>query len=229
MSIGTEAMVSDFAAGVAPVPAAEPADSILLHGVSWKLYRRLRKMRENYNIRMTYDHGELELMSPSALHENIATLLGDLINVWRIELNIPVRSCRTMTIRRSILQRGFEPDHCYYVQHEPQMWNKNKINFKTDPSPDLAIEVEVSRKLADKLAIYAAFHVPELWCAKQSDLAVYELSDQGEYVRRETSLCFPQFPIAAAQDILRQLGMTHETELVRSFRDWVRENVHTAD
>ena len=36
-------------------------DSVVLHGVSWKLYRRLRKMPENYNIRMTYDRGELRL------------------------------------------------------------------------------------------------------------------------------------------------------------------------
>ena len=54
-------------------------DSVVLHGISWKMYRRLRKMPENYNVRMTYDRGELEIMSPSALHEGIATLLGDLI------------------------------------------------------------------------------------------------------------------------------------------------------
>ncbi len=58
-------------------------DSVVLHGISWKMYRRLRKMPENYNVRMTYDRGELEIMSPSALHEGIATLLGDLISVWR--------------------------------------------------------------------------------------------------------------------------------------------------
>ena len=43
------------------------------------------------------------------------------------------------------------------------MWNKTKINFKVDPPPDLAIEVEVTCKLSDKIDIYAAFRVPELW------------------------------------------------------------------
>ena len=56
--------------------------SAVLHAISWKTYRRLRKMPENNNIRMTYDRGELEIMSPSSLHEGIARLLGELITVW---------------------------------------------------------------------------------------------------------------------------------------------------
>ena len=182
-------------------------------------------MPENYNIRMTYDRGELEIMSPSPLHEGIAALLGDLISVWRTAHHIPVRSCRMMTIRRSVLQRGFEPDNCYYVQHESQMWDKIKINFKTDPPPDLAIEVEITGKLLDKTAIYASFGVPELWCWSGNALKVLELSESGEYVARETSLCFPTFPIAKVEEILRQLGAEHETTLICSFQDWVRANV----
>ncbi len=204
--------------------AAGSGDSVVLHGVSWKLYRRLRKMPENYNIRMTYDRGELEIMSPSPLHEGIASLLGRLIDIWTLELKIPLRSCRVMTIRRAVLKRGFEPDNCYYVQHEPQMWDKKKINFKTAPPPDLVIEVEVSRRLGKKMEIYAAFRVPELWYWSGNALKVLELSNEGEYVARETSICFPTFPIAKAEEIVRQLGAAHETALVLSFRDWVRDN-----
>ena len=181
-------------------------DSVVLHGISWKLYRKLRKMPENRNIRMTYDRGELEIMSPSAEHEGIATLLGNLITVWALEQRVPFRSCRTITIRRSLLERGFEPDNCYYVQHEPQMWNRKKINFRTDPPPDLAIEVEVTRKLLNKMELYAAFRVPELWrWSGGAVLVVLELSPEGRYVARETSLCFPAFPIAKAQEILKDL------------------------
>ena len=208
-----------------PILAGSSGDSVVLHGISWKMYRKLRKMRANYNIRMTYDRGELEIMSPSPLHEGIAALLGDLIAVWRLEYHIPVRSCRMMTIRRAVLDRGFEPDNCYYVQHEPQMWDKKKINFKVDPPPDLAIEVEMSRKLGKKTEIYAAFRIPELWCWSAGMLKVFELSPEGEYVARETSICFPTFPIAKAQEIVRQLGAAHETEIILSFRDWVRDNM----
>ncbi len=205
--------------------AVNSGGSAVLHEVSWKLYRKLRKMPENCNIRMTYDRGELEIMSPSPLHEWIATLLGNLITVWTTELNIPMRSCRTMTIRRAVLKRGFEPDNCYYVQHEPQVWDKKKLNFKTDPPPDLAIEVEVSRKLSNKTQIYAAFRVPELWCCDGNTLKILELREDGEYGARETSICFPAFPIAKAEEMVRQIGAEHETELIRSFRDWVRASV----
>ena len=125
-----------------------------------------------------------------------------------------------MTIRRSLLERaGFEPDNCYYVQHEPQMWDKKKINFKVDPPPDLAIEVELSRNLLNKTGIYASFRVPELWCWRSCDtLKVLELSQEGEYVPRKTSLCFPGFPVAKVEEIVRQLGTEHETTLICSFQ-----------
>jgi Uma2 family endonuclease len=199
--------------------------SVVVHGISWKMYRRLRKMPENYHIRMTYDRGELEIMSPSQAHEEIAALLGTLIDVWAVELDVPIVSCRTMTIRRSVLERGFEPDNCYYVQHEPQMWNKKKIDFKVDPPPDLAIEVEVTRKLLSKTAIYAAFRVPELWCWKGGALKVLELSHEDEYVPRDASICFPKMPIVKIEEIVRQLGLVRRTTLARSFRDWVRDNI----
>ncbi len=221
----------------APPPPFEEGDSVwtvgtggavVLHGISWKIYRRLRKMRANYHIRMTYDRGEMEIMSPSPLHEKIVRLLGDLISVWRIEVRIPIASCGKMTISRAALKRGFEPDHCYYVQHEPQMWDKTKINFKVDPPPDLAIEVEVTRKLGKKAEIYAAFRVPELWCWRENSLKVFELSPEGTYVPRATSVCFPTFPIAKVQEVVRQLGTVHETDLILSFRDWVRQNAQPA-
>jgi Uma2 family endonuclease len=230
--VETHAMATDL--GIeAEAPSNEDAsdfevhsgDSALLSGISWKMYRQLRKLPENYNIRMTYDRGELEIMSPSAEHEGIASLVGDLIKIWALELRIPMRSCRTMTIRRSALKRGFEPDNCYYVQHEPEMWNKKKINFKTDPPPDLAVEVEVSRKLLNKIEIYLAFRVPELWCCNGSTLKVYELCKEGKYAARDASICFPGFPIAKVEEILRQLGSAHETDLILAFRDWVRDNV----
>ena len=200
---------------------------VVLHGVPWKIYRRLREMPENNNIRMTYDRGELEIMSPSAEHEGIAYLIGKLIDVWTMELNVPIRSCRTMTIRRSALDCGFEPDNCYYVQHEPQMWNKKNIRFTTDPPPDLAVEVETTRSLLNKMEVYAAFGVPELWRWRGNALTVLALSPEGQYVARPTSICFPAFPIARTEDIVRQVGAAHETDLILAFRDWVRENVHS--
>jgi Uma2 family endonuclease len=227
----TNAMATDLEAEATAPPEEDGLDfavntggSAVLHEVSWKLYRKLRKMPENRHIRMTYDRGELEIMSPSRIHESIALLLGSLIDVWAIELDVAVAGCRTMTIRRADLKRGFEPDNCYYVQHEPQMRDEKKIDFKTDPPPDLAIEVEITRKLLNKMQIYAAFRVPELWCWGGNRLTVLELAKEGEYLPRDTSLCFPKLPIAKIEEIVLRLGTVSRTTLLRSFRDWVRAN-----
>ena len=209
--------------------SVSPDRAVVLHDIPWETYVALRDMPENENIRMTYDHGELEIMSPSPLHEGIAAMLGTLIDVWTIELNIGMKSCRMMTIRRAELKRGFEPDNCYYIQNEPRVWDKTELDFSVDPPPDLAIEVETSRSGVRKMKIYASFGIPELWRVDRHGLRVYELSTAGEYVPRETSLCLPGFPVAKAQEILLQLGSVRQTTVVRSFRDWVRENVRTGD
>ena len=60
-------------------------------------------------------------------------------------------------------------------------------------------------------------------------LKVLEFSKEGEYVSRETSLCFPKLPIAKIEETVRQLGTMSRTTLLRSFRDWVRDNVQPGD
>ncbi len=106
-----------------------PDSAVVLHDIPWATYVALRDMPENRNIRMTYDGGELEITSPSLPHEHIASVLGTLVNVWTVELDIAISSCRMMTIRRAELKRGFEPDNCYYVQNEPRVWDKTESGF----------------------------------------------------------------------------------------------------
>jgi Uma2 family endonuclease len=211
------------------VERTEQEPRFLLQGVAWPTYEALRDAPENYHVRMTYDRGELEIMSPSHLHERYSYLIGRLIDVWTEELNIDIQSCRTMTCKRKDLDSGFEPDNCYYVQHERRMRRKKKLNLAIDPPPDLAIEVEVSRPAIDKMPIYAAFGVPELWQFDGELLQVFELGAGGEYDLRDGSICFPQFPAARAVKVLRRLNTASETALVRSFRDWVRSHAVRPD
>jgi Uma2 family endonuclease len=145
----------------------------LLQGVPWQTYVSLRDLPEDYHIRMTYDRGALEIMSPSHSHERLAYLIGRLIDTWTDELAIDVQSCRTMTFRREDLQRGLEPDNCYYVASEPLVRGKTGIDLALDPPPDLAIEVDLGGGAIDKLALYAAFKVPEVWRFDGQSLEFY--------------------------------------------------------
>ena len=123
-----------------------PAEQrFLLYGIPWQTYLALRDVPENYHVRMTYDGGVLEMMSPSKRHEKYAEMIGLLIHIWAMELHVGMESCRTMTFKREDLEKGLEPDNCYYVQNEPLVWQKDELDLAVDPPPDLAVEVELRR------------------------------------------------------------------------------------
>ncbi len=199
-------------------------ERFLLHGVSWQTYMALRDAPENYHVHMTYDRGELKMMLPSMRHHQFAGLLDWLIHAWTEERDVDIASCGTMTCRREDLERGFEPDNCYYVEHEAQMRAKEELDLSTDPPPDLAIEVEVRRSGRGKLKLYEAFGVPEAWRYNGKAILVYQLGSDGRYTSQPTSRAFPGFPFAEAQRVLSHLGTASETALVKSFRHWVRTN-----
>lgn len=210
-------------------PALHGEDRVLLHDVPWETYVALRDLEANNHVRMTYDRGELELMSPSQTHEGLAHLIGRMIDEWTVAFDIPMMGCRCMTIRREDLERGLEPDNCYYVEHELQirelLRDKRELDLRVDPPPDLAIEVEVSRNILNKMAVYAGLGVPELWRCDGEKLYFYELDEAGEYVERERS---PRFPRLPPEDVMRFLNRRHEmseTELIKTFRRWVEESV----
>ena len=171
----------------------------MLYGVPWQTYVELRENPENDHLRMTYDRGTLEIMSPSATTKDSRQSSPWSIATWTEELDIPVRSLGQMTCKREDIEKGLEPDDCFYVQNEPRMWHKMEIDLAVDPPPDLAIEVEMSRSSVKKMPIYAALGVPELWRYDGQILRIYELVD-GQYQSREASACFPNFPVAKVEE-----------------------------
>jgi Uma2 family endonuclease len=171
---------------------------------------------------MTYDRGDLEIMSPSKRHEQLAYMIGRLVDAWGEELGIPIASCRTMTLRREDIERGVEADNCYYIQHESVMRARTELDLSRDPPPDLAIEVDLSRHAIEKPALYAALGVPELWRFDGRSLAVYRLGTKGRYARRAASEALSGFPLDEAERIVGRLGTESDTALAVSFRKRVR-------
>jgi Uma2 family endonuclease len=217
-------MTTATAAPAAPsVPSAE--QRILLHGVSWQTYEALLREFDCRPIRLTYDRGALEIMTLSHRHEHYSRLLGRLIEALTEELDIPIHSGGCTTFHQEAKQRGLEPDECYWVQNEPRMRGRKEFDFDADPPPDLAIEVDVSRSSLNRLAIYAALGVGEVWRFDGSTLQVYRLQAGEEYALSESSPTFPHLPIAEVLRFLRDSDRLDETSLVRSFRAWARKHV----
>jgi len=161
-------------------------------------------------------------MSPSREHERLKTLIGRMIETMTLEWKIPISSGGATTMKSELKQRGLEPDECYYVANELRMRGKDDFDINVDPPPDLVVEVEITRSSLDRMDLYAAFGVPEVWRYDGTTLHVAELQADGTYAAREQSLAFPFLPLAEISRFLHRRNHVDETSLIDSFREWVR-------
>lgn len=205
-------------------PAARPP--AVLYDIDWKTYTRLLRIFEQSGrrFRLTYDRGTLEIMSPLWVHEAHARLLGRFIDVLTEELNLPCRLGGSVTLRRRKKQRGLEPDNCYWIASTPLLQGKTHLDLRVDPPPDLAIEVDVTSSSLNRMSIYAALSVPEIWRLSTGGIA-FHILESGAYQVRPNSLSFPQLASADLPVFLSQWGESDDTAIVRQFRDWVKQQM----
>ena len=205
------------------------ADHVLLKNISWQTYQLLLEdLAEQPGIRLIYDRGLLEIMTPLDPHEGNKKLLGRLVETLTEELNIEVRSLGSRTCQRQDLNRGFEPDQCYYIQNEPSVWNKEQIDLQQDPPPDLIIEIDITSSSINQLELYKAFRVPEVWRYDGKNITFYQL--EGEAYRETDNS--PTFPFISQSDIMHFLELkktTRENAWIGLFREWVKSQIPTAN
>jgi Uma2 family endonuclease len=201
----------------------EPERRFLLHGVGWAGYETLLGVvGDRRSVRMTYDRGDLELMSPSSEHDLLRSRLARLIETLTYELDLPCEALGSTTWRRRPRDRGLEADECYYLANSPRVVGKRVIDLDVDPPPDLAIEVEVSQGALDRMGIYAALGVPEVWRFDGTTLRIERLQADGTYTTANASPSFPFLPPAEVVRWLRLADDLGQTAWLRRFRDWVR-------
>jgi Uma2 family endonuclease len=188
----------------------------------WDGYLKVLDALDGRHVKITYDRGVLELMSPSTRHEKAKTMLGSLVECWMEESGQDGQGGGSTTFRRRALDRGLEPDECY--------WIRSVITDGEDevPAPDLAIEVEVTRSSLNRLGIYAALGVSEVWrwvAEGEGRLVVLLLTQPGVYEESSVSRLFPTLPLEKFADYVR-LGLgTTQIHAVRQFRQWVRNHL----
>jgi Uma2 family endonuclease len=195
----------------------------LVPDVSWGLYKHFCDELETRNIRLTFSDGSLEIMITKPPHEYYKKLLAKLIEIIFLELNIPVRSGGSMTFQRDDLEKGFEHDECWWIAHEPLVRDMEEFDGMRDPPPDLALEVEISRSLINRISIFAALGVPEIWRFDGKTLRFCVLQPDRTYREQDTSLSFPFLKPEHLLPYLSQSDKVDETTLVRRFVQWLRE------
>ena len=211
-----------MATATAPKP---PAEHFVFHDVGWDGYLTLMKLLENRRVRSTYDRGNYEIASRSLLYERISNRLGRMIEAITEELDVPMVGVGATTFKSEVLDRGLEPDECYYFENANRLTDPHDIDLDRDPPPDLAIEVEVTRTVLDRLGVYAALGVPEVWRFDGERLIVLLLQADGAYAEHPTSACLPFLPLEDIARFAREMDEPNDTRWARSFRDWVRRHL----
>ena len=195
----------------------------VLDDVSWDFYEHLLEEVGDRAIRLTYDDGRLEIMSPLPKHERWSRCIGTLVQLTCLELNIPMVPLGSTTFRDAAKKKGLEPDECFYIKHaEAAAKMEEAFDPAVDPPPDLAVEVDITRRSVERQPIYAALGVPELWRFDGSRLTVLALRPDGGYEPRGNSLSFPFLPMPELEKFLARLRTENDTAVMRGFQQWVR-------
>ena len=197
-----------------------PGQKVLLHDVSWEEFETiLEELGEHRAARIAYDNGIVEIMTPLPEHEYAKELIGDLVKALLEERDIEFATLGSTTFKNQTMAKGIEPDQCFYIQNEPAIRGKKRIDLMVDPPPDLALEVDITSRT--HLSIYEALGVPELWRYSNGQLRVYVLRD-GKYAESSTSPTFPGFPISEMIPQYLELSQLEgRNKTMRAFRQWV--------
>lgn len=206
------------------LPSVEqpPAEKrVALRHISWNAYQTiLDALGEQRAAHLTYHQGVLEIMTPLEAHEHSSSLIGQFITTLTEELNLTLKTLASTTLKRPDLAIGAEPDQCYYIANEPLVRGKT-VDLETDPSPDLVVEVDITRTDVNKNLLYAEIGVPEFWRYNGQQLKIYELRS-GQYQEVEASPTFPNIPKERLYQFIGECAEHGETQARRNLRLWLR-------
>lgn len=200
-----------------------PGQTIILRDINWSDFEEiLEDLGEHRGSRIAYDCGTLYIMAPLPEHEVNKVLIGDLLKVLLEELELDFWSLGSTTFKNEIMLKGIEPDDCFYIQNESLIRGKDRIDLTIDPSPDLAIEVEVTSRSHPN--IYANLGVGELWRFEKSKLKIDILQD-GIYVNSDVSSIFPNIPlIDIIPEYLAKAKQNGRNKTIKEFRKLIIDN-----
>jgi len=205
---------------------ALPEQRTLLSNVSWGTYERLLSGHLDASTpHFNFDRGVLEIMSPSSEHEEYKQALTLLVELLADELRMDIRNLGSTTFKRNDLERGFEADACFYVQGAGMIEGKAHIDPAVDPAPDLVIEIEITTPALNKLPIYAAFNVPEVWRWDGERLILLRLQPLphgADYAESQESGVFCNVNAKDLTRLVERSLSLRRTEWLPEVRSWVR-------
>jgi Uma2 family endonuclease len=206
-------------------PRAVVTPGVVLPGVTWADYEAMLRIIGERRIFVNYDRGVMEVMVPSYVHEDIRDCLRLTVDILCEELGIPRKAGGTTTHRREDLEKGVEPDECYWLYDKAAATvGRRALDLTVDPAPSLVIEVNYTSSSVNRMAIYAALGVDEVWRYDEC-LMFLALGEAGSYVPIDQSRQFPQLTVGEANRQLNAFRSMGSLEWMRAFRRHVRDHL----
>jgi len=151
--------------------------TLIIQQCTWDEYEQLvEDLAEGSHVRVSYDCGRLEIMSPLGEHERDARVIDALVRIVSEVLDLKLENYGSATWKRRRLAKGVEPDACYYVANAECVIGKRKFDLEHDPPPDIVLEIDITNESLSKFPIYAALAVPEVWRYDGKKMQFYELA-----------------------------------------------------
>ena len=208
---------------------SEPDHRVVIRDVDWAFYEQLvDSIPEGVNLHVNYDGKDLEIMSPSALHDGDKKLFGQLVEAIAQELEIPYQGFGQTTWKRPEVSRGLEADECYYFTPEKiaaatAAKSRRSREVADYPNPDLGIEVDLSPSRIDRPGIYAALQVSEVWRfeGEIGQVIIERLGEDGSYHPVEASALL----LIRAEEVRRWVieeDSSDQSAWARRLRAWAR-------
>ena len=201
-----------------------PAGAILVFPqVTWEQYESLLEdLVGRPGLRVSYNEGRLEIMSPLSEHEDYKEFILQLARVLSEEFDIPLEPRGSTTWKLRKLRKGAEPDTCFYVTNAHRIIGKRIIDLESVPPPDIVVEIDTPRASESKFPIYAALGVPEIWRYRRGKLSIFTLKN-GAYKEQEASAAFPLLSAADLTRLLESSTRLKRTAWLRQLRTHFRK------
>jgi Uma2 family endonuclease len=199
---------------VSPEKIQLPPGAIVRLPATWQDYQALCQQRGDRSIpRMKYRDGEVLLMSPLPKHGRDASLIADIIKVLLDYTGREYDSFTPVTMELPEAS-GIEPDYCFYIDNWEAISGKERIDWSSEPPPDLVLEIDVTSY--SNINDYLPYRVPEVWLFRKKQLLIYQLQG-AEYILQEKSLYFSK--IELKEVIAQCLQIAYERNTSAAIRD----------
>ncbi len=153
-----------------------PPGAVLKLLGDWQDYQVLsQQLGDRSSPRIKYRRGEILLMTPLPEHGRDASLLALIVIALLDHLNHIYDSFTPITMSLPEIS-GIEPDYCFYIENWRAVVGKKRIDWESDPPPDLAIEIDVTSYT--DINDFLPYRVPEVWILKSNRLLIYRLQEE---------------------------------------------------